>query len=112
MKLNQENRMMKIETPASRRTNPETSHLAERHINESGLRANQQRAVYGLIVSHPNHTTQELAALGILARDEISRRAPELITAGLVEKGPARRCTQTRRSAHPWMAKVNLGFIL
>ena len=95
---------MNIQTPASRAAGPETSREAERYINASGLRSSQQRAVYGLIVSHPNHTTQELAALGILGRDEISRRAPELVTAGLVEKGLARRCTRTGRSAQPWMA--------
>src|SRR4030066_869030 len=64
---------MNTQPPASRAAGPETSREAERYINASGLRSSQQRAVYGLIVSHPNHTTQELAALGILGRDEISR---------------------------------------
>ena len=99
-----------VMTPAARRTDPETSHAAEQYINESGLRCNQQRAVLELIRSHPNHTTQELAALGLLGRDEISRRAPELVTAGLVEKGLARRCTRTGRSAQPWMAVGSRGW--
>ena len=35
--------MLTVQTPCSRGTDPETSHLAESHINRSGLRSHQQR---------------------------------------------------------------------
>lgn len=94
---------MIVQTPASRKNGPDTSFAAERHINATGIRASQQRRVHALIVSHPGYTTQELAALGVLNRDEISRRAPELLTANLVRKAPMRKCRVTDRLAHPWL---------
>ena len=94
---------MIIQTPASRKHGPDTSRAAEEHINATGIRARQQREVYQIIVANPGLTTQELAALGLLNRDEISRRAPELLTANLVRKAPMRKCRVTDRLAHPWL---------
>lgn len=94
--------MKNIQTPASRKTDSWTSHAAERYLNTSGERRRQQEILFKLVQDHPNCTFQELAQLGVLGRDAISRRMSELVTAGLVEQGRARRCTVSGRSAHVW----------
>lgn len=91
-----------IRTPSARRTDPETSHLAAEHMTKSGGRMKQAEQVLSMVRRYPNSTTQELAAHGELNRDALSRRLPELETLGHVEKGAARRCTITNRTAHTW----------
>lgn len=94
--------MRSITTPASRRTDPQTSFEAERYMNASGERRRQQELLLNLVKTHPNCTFQELAQLGVLGRDAISRRMSELVTAKMVEMGRARRCTISGRKAHVW----------
>jgi len=97
--------MLEIRTPASRLTDPETSHLAAEHMNASGKRGHQQRQALELVRKYPNHTSDELADYGVLDRYQLARRLPELETAKLVERGPARRSAKTGRQAQTWHAK-------
>ncbi|MCH8505984.1 MAG: MarR family transcriptional regulator [Ectothiorhodospiraceae bacterium] len=89
------------ETPASRRTDPESSHAAAEHVTAVGLRARQQRLVMRGFVRFPGMTTRELAARMNVCRYVVARRASELVP-GYLEQGPQRRCTVTGRLAITW----------
>lgn len=95
-------RHRRIETPAARRTDPESSHLAAEHITASGMRFSQQKQVADAVGRHRGHTSQELAELTGLDRYMLARRLPECETAGRVRKGPMRTCSVTGRKAHVW----------
>jgi hypothetical protein len=76
--------LRRIETPAARRTDPESSHLAAEHVNANGVRAAQQQAAFAAVKAFPNHTSRELAKLCKRKRHELARRLPECRTAGMV----------------------------
>lgn len=98
--------MRTVLTPASRATDPDTSRLAEQHVNVTGKRRRQQELVFDLIKRYPNHTAQELAQYGVLDRYEIGRRVSELETAGAIERSSkSRPCTVTGRAAYTWHPK-------
>lgn len=88
-------------TPAARNTDPETSHLAEQHINETGIRERQQRAAYAVVCNHPGHTSAELAKYCDLDSYQLARRLPELRPVH-VRTGSKRKCTVTGRWAQTW----------
>lgn len=94
--------MRTIQTPASRRDDPQTSHDAEAAINANGSRARQQQLVADLVNRYPNHTCCELARYGVLTERQLSRRLPEAVAAGAIEKGVARVCTVTGHRAHTY----------
>jgi len=92
-------------SPISRNTDPVTSHLAALEVTQDGTRAKQQRAVLTALKSHPGHTSMELSQFsGVLSRYDFARRLPELEDAGLVMKGPKRRCALTGKQAVTWRA--------
>jgi len=94
--------MRRIETPAARNTDPETSHEAAAHITDSGARAFQQGQTVAAVRAYPGRTMQELAELTGLDRYMLGRRVSECETAGLVVRGAKRQCSVTGRSAEPW----------
>lgn len=95
----------RVETPAARSTDPETSHEAATAITGSGKRARQQRAIVALVRRYPGRTAGELAKLVVagdhsdLPDDEIAcyqdiqRRFNEL-EPQFVHRGDKRRCTR------------------
>jgi len=95
-----------VETPASRRDDPETSRTAEIEITASGDREAQQRAVVALVQMHPGATARELALIAApgLPADAtaryyaIQRRVSEL-SPQYVRRGDARLCRLSHRSA-------------
>lgn len=99
---------IRVETPAARRTDPESSHLAAEHITKSGARSDQQNKAVEAVKQFPGHTSHELATLTCGKRNVIdwryalARRLPECQTAGRVRKGPMRACSVTGRKAHVW----------
>lgn len=93
---------VRIETPAARATDPETSHEAADHVTHNGTRAAQQARCVAAIREYPGRTMQELARLTGICRFELGRRVSECETAGLVRRMPKRTCTVTGRQADPW----------
>lgn len=94
--------MRRIETPAARRSDPESSHRAAVEITASGARAHQQAQTIAAVRAFPGCTTQELAELTGLDRYALARRAPECVTAGAIRKGEQRTCAVTGRLALTW----------
>lgn len=92
---------MEIRTPASRRTDPETSALAEEEINASGSRKSQQELVFRLVDQRPGHTAQELAQHTHLDRYQIQKRLSEM-TGLKIRRGDAKKCSVTDRKASTW----------
>lgn len=98
--------MRRVETPAARKTDPVTSHLAAEYHTRSGDRARQQAQTAEAVRLHPGHTSQELAQLTGLDRYMLARRLPECVTAGRVTKGSTQRCSVTGRLALTWWPVV------
>lgn len=86
----------------ARRTDPESSHLAAKHMVESGGLGVQQRIAYNLVRHHPGYTSDELARLGQLDRYQLARRLPELERAGYIQRGHIRKSHITGRPAVTW----------
>ena len=95
---------MRVEVPASRSTDPETSRLAEEMINQAGTRFNHQQRVGRMVKLCPGKTAAELGALTALGQHEASRRLADI--AGItVEKGERRRCTVKGTQMVTWWPK-------
>lgn len=94
--------MLTIQTPASRAADPETSYLAERHINSSGLRGHQQRQAAAAVRCYPGRTSAELAEMTGIDRHRLAKRLPEAETAGAVRRGDKRQCSVSHLMAIVW----------
>lgn len=92
----------RVETPAARRTDPESSHRAAEEITASGKRAAQLALVIAAVRRFPGRTSMELAGLTGLDRYLLARRLPEAVTAGAVAKGAQRLCLRSDRLALTW----------
>lgn len=88
--------------PIARETDPETSHFAAEEVTASGRRATQQHSVLAAVRANPGRTSLELAEVMRSDRYMVARRLPELEAAGLVWKGPARKCVVGNRMAVTW----------
>ena len=110
-------RTLVVDAPASRHTDPRTSHQAEARLRKSGELGAQQRLVLEAVKRWPGKTAVELAALiaqdhsierdsaqGMRLRFTVSRRIPELIKADLVRRGRPRECTVNRSSQNIYYA--------
>ena len=96
-----------IQTPIARATDPAPSHEAAEYMNATGKRKKQQQLALDLVRRHPGLTADELAMYGgRLDRYMLNRRLPELETAELVERGPARPSSITGRNASTWRVKA------
>ena len=88
------------DTPASRNTDPATSHIAERNVTASGVRATQQHIVLDLVRRYPGLSSAELAMQSKkgtkeLDRWQVARRTADLASANLIESGEPRKCGVT-----------------
>jgi hypothetical protein len=89
--------------PRTRRTDPFTSALAARELLSSGAFAKQKQAVYQALQWNDGATSAELSrAMTAQDRYLCSRRLPDLERAGLVRRGPARKCKATHRRCITW----------
>lgn len=99
--------MRTILTPASRNTDPYSSHAAEAEINKTGLRSAQHKSVLDLVNRFPGCTSDELAKHGGIDRHQTGRRLPELETGGYVYRGPFKRSFVTGRLGISWHPKTD-----
>lgn len=72
--------------PASRRTDPPSSHAAHKALLDTGVLANQRTKVYLALADHQGSTARELAEITGIDRYTASRRLPELEKLGYVSK--------------------------
>lgn len=92
-------------TSLARNTDPESSYLAARELEETGKHANQKAMVYRALCKCPvPATSAEIAQRFRMNRYMVARRLPELLKSGLAEKGGKRRCRLTGRIGVVWRA--------
>ncbi len=77
---------MNVQTPATRKNDPATSHEAERRMTSTGARKRQQDMAAEAVQQYPGRPSSELARLASLDRVMLGRRLGE-IEAG---EGPGR----------------------
>lgn len=95
--------MRRVETPAARRTDPITSHLAAEQHTASSKHTHQQAQATAAVRAYPGRTSFELAMATDLDRYMLARRLPECVMAGTVVKGAPRHCSVTGRLALTWL---------
>ena len=89
--------------PASRRTDPETSKIAERKLRESGKLSLQRRQALEAVRRFPGKTAPELAKATGLDRYMLSRRLAEIRTLGDVFNPQVKRmCRVTGSASMVW----------
>jgi len=88
--------------PASRTTDPETSHSAEREVNLSGRRSTQCSAVEDDVLAHNGATAGEIARRIGLDRHTVSKRTADLANQGRIHRGPTRVCLANHRAMLSW----------
>ena len=94
--------LRRIETPAARSTDPQSSHDAADLHMARGLRQTHIAVVADAVRACPGLTSAEIAARSCLERHEAARRLPDAMTAGVVRKGPARVCTMSGKLVTTW----------
>lgn len=95
----------RVETPAARSTDDDTSHIAADKHTASGKRHTNLQAVVDVVRVHPGMTSAELSKWINLGKDtyhEVARRLPEAVTAGAVLKGYRRHCLVNGSLAMTW----------
>ena len=93
---------MRIETPASRATDPGTSYAAERAITRSGRRRRQMLEAAAAVEKHPGLTSADLAVAAGMDRHALGKRLPEALTAGMVKTGAPTKSASTDRRGVTW----------
>lgn len=93
---------MDVQTPATHKHDPSSSHVAEREVTASGKRKAQQEQVAAAVREHPGVTSAELARRAGLDRHMVGRRLPECETAGTVVRGSQVRDPGTGRLGVSW----------
>jgi len=96
---------MDVQTPAARRTDPDTSHEADEAVTRSGRRHTQREKVADALTRWPGRTTAELAEKMGTDRYMVARRMSECETAGDALRGQKRRCNSTGKTAETWWPK-------
>ncbi len=104
--------LLRIETPASHRSDPETSRIAEQFVTKTGIRENQRQRTLDAVRKWPGRTSAELAREVTQPHEEesairsmLARRLSECETAGAVRKGARLTCTVKGRPAVTWWPK-------
>ena len=98
-------------SPASRRTDPLTSHSAEEKHTILGKRAERMRQVLQLIVDSPGSTTGELSRYMHTKHPDLPmrtvaesphKRVTDLMDRGLVSRGTKLRCLDSGYECYTW----------
>lgn len=89
------------DTPRSRSSDPQSSHIAAEAIKASGQLASQQQIVLTAVQEYPGLTSAELAARMNASRPMVARRLPELVPVH-VTKGPMRLCSVVGSPCLTW----------
>lgn len=98
-----------IQTPAARRHDPETSHLAAAEVTRSGKRQTHIRMLAELLEVYAGHTSAELAFMVAdkhpeLNRHEVARRLADGKGVVFIQ-GPKKMCSATHRMCMTWFLK-------
>lgn len=88
--------------PASRNTDPLSSHLAEAEINDSGSRESQAYRILEIVSMNPGLTSREMVDFCRLDRYQIARRLADLKSAGIIRQGIIRKCRVGGRKSVTW----------
>lgn len=91
--------------PASRRTDPRTSHDSEAEHTAGGRRATHCRLIFQSIRLEPGRTCREIAKGLPLDAYEVSKRLSDLHQAGKIVSVGERRCLLSGRKARVWIAR-------
>ena len=94
-----------IYTPATRKTDPQSSRTAENNMNKSGARENQQNMVKHMVEKFPGRTSAELAKLSGKDRSMIARRLPELDGIHIKRGETLEKCKVTGINCVTWWPK-------
>ena len=97
---------MRIETPASRSTDPTTSHIAEAQHTASGKRHSHHAIISLHVKVCPGRTAAEMGVLTGLGQITCARRLPELdgIT---VRRGARRKCAEKGTMMQTWFPNLD-----
>ena len=91
--------------PNSRKTDPESSHLAGEEMTASGKRKHHMQIVSAAVNNNPGLTSLELSTKIMLDRYQTARRLPDAESKNLVKRGPERICKVGNRSSVTWWPK-------
>ena len=94
-------------SPASRRSDPETSHLAEQHIKETGKLERWKHQVKMYVDAFPGRTARELARDSRIPYETIHKRLPELEKDGDVQRAKRKKCDITGRLCNTWVVEYS-----
>ena len=93
----------------ARTTDPITSHEAAQQHEASGKAESHRRVIYAYILIAPGSTSAEIAAAIGIERHAAARRCPEIEQAGLIVKGPSRKCRVNGTQAVTWLIAPRKG---
>lgn len=102
-------RIMRVETPASRATDPDTSRTAEKKITAGGKRGSHQRTLYEAVLAAPGLTSRQYSQRTGIEYHEVARRLPEVRTAQLIRNGHAVKCPISGNEATTWWPATHEG---
>lgn len=91
-----------VQTPATRCTDPVTSHMAAEALTKSGRRNEQQEIVLAAVERYPGRTARELERDSGLDYYVIMRRINEVVFAKCAKAGKRRRCAVSGNYATEW----------
>jgi len=87
----------------ARNSDPETSHQAEQHMNESGGRQSMISKVAEMVAEHQDKTGRELAKIyNYPDTSVVLKRISDAHNRGLIRSTETRKCTVTGRQARTW----------
>jgi hypothetical protein len=86
----------------ARNTDPVTSHIAARVVDEAGTADIQRIACLSEVVAQPGQTASEISVALELERIVGGKRLPELREEGFVKNGPSRLCRVTGKRCMTW----------
>ena len=88
--------------PVSRGNNPESSHEAEKSINESGKRKSHSDMILKVVEEFPGMVTSAVCDRSGLGQMEGRKRLSDLKAKGLIKAGPLLIYEPTKRRQTTW----------
>jgi predicted HTH transcriptional regulator len=79
-------------SPATRKTHPKTSSIAEKEITKSGRRIKHSQIILQALKYHNGSTSAELAHFLPLTKEQVHKRMADLEHNGHIQKGRKKIC--------------------